>query len=51
MYKSCGTTCENSCRNPEAELGFGCMNECVEGCFCPPGTYKQGELLNKHRLY
>lgn len=43
VYMACGPTCENTCRTPEADLGIGCSDECVEGCFCPPGTYKQGK--------
>lgn len=44
VYQACGTTCENTCQNPEADLGIGCRDECVEGCFCPPGTYKFGKF-------
>ncbi|XP_044125173.1 mucin-5AC-like [Bufo gargarizans] len=36
QYQECGSPCTDTCSNPERSAL--CVNYCLEGCFCPPGT-------------
>uniref|UniRef100_A0A8D0WKY0 von Willebrand factor n=1 Tax=Sus scrofa TaxID=9823 RepID=A0A8D0WKY0_PIG len=41
VYLQCGTPCNLTCRSlsyPDEE----CAEDCLEGCFCPPGLYLDG---------
>ena len=42
-YSPCGPACHQSCQNIGDEPEAYCTtNGCVEGCFCPNGTYLHG---------
>ncbi|XP_055965485.1 von Willebrand factor-like, partial [Sorex fumeus] len=48
VYLQCGSLCNRTCRSlsyPDEE----CVEECLEGCFCPPGLYldEGGECVPK----
>ena len=41
LFQTCGTACPLTCdnyKNPPT----GCIDECVEGCFCPQGLVELG---------
>ena len=39
-YQPCGPVCEPTCEGIGLEPESCCQTDyCVEGCFCPPGTY------------
>ena len=45
VYLECGSPSEQTCEN----LGEGAApycndTHCVEGCFCPPGTVRDGKV-------
>ena len=43
LFETCGTACPLTCdnyRNPPT----GCIDECVEGCFCPHGLVELGAM-------
>ena len=42
-YRSCGPACHLSCQHVDNEPDLHCDKmTCVEGCFCPEGSYLQG---------
>ena len=46
VYKPCGPPCEETCQNIGEEVEDYCeATHCVEGCFCPNGTYRQGRNI------
>ncbi|XP_076823877.1 von Willebrand factor-like isoform X2 [Clavelina lepadiformis] len=45
IYKECGSACQATCHNKNQDLM--CTSQCVDGCFCPPGTYLDGDKCVK----
>ncbi|XP_022255312.1 hemocytin-like [Limulus polyphemus] len=41
-WHDCGPSCDLSCENQNYDQEV-CRKECVPGCFCPPGTVRDGE--------
>ncbi|XP_072327782.1 LOW QUALITY PROTEIN: von Willebrand factor [Scyliorhinus torazame] len=42
IYEQCGTPCNQTCRslsNPDSD----CTEFCLEGCYCPPNHYANGD--------
>ncbi|XP_022108238.1 SCO-spondin-like [Acanthaster planci] len=37
-YLPCGKVCADRCYENATEEDYGCTEQCVEGCHCPPGT-------------
>ena len=45
VYMPCGPPCEQTCRNLGDDPEPYCEEmHCLEGCFCPPGMVKDGNL-------
>ncbi|XP_072179196.1 uncharacterized protein [Diadema setosum] len=44
-FTECGSACPRTCFN--LEINDGCSETCVPGCFCPNGTYWDGESCKK----
>ncbi|XP_071476387.1 uncharacterized protein [Diadema antillarum] len=44
-FTECGSACPSTCFN--LEINDGCSETCVPGCFCPNGTYWDGESCKK----
>ncbi|XP_076369994.1 hemocytin-like isoform X2 [Tachypleus tridentatus] len=42
-WHDCGPSCDLSCENQIYDQEV-CNKECVPGCFCPPGTVRDGEI-------
>ena len=49
VYSECGSACPKKC-NPESGLSQDLCNRavCVEGCFCPKGSYEHGGYSTRH---
>ena len=44
VYMECGDSCEETCRNLGDDAAPYCNDtHCVEGCFCPPGSIRNGK--------
>ena len=37
VFQQCGTACPPTCENPNPAI---CTRQCVVGCFCPHGMYR-----------
>ena len=42
IFETCGTACPLTCDN-YLNPPTGCIDECVEGCFCPQGLVQLGD--------
>lgn len=45
-WRDCGPSCELTCDNFQQKDSL-CHQECVAGCFCPPGLLRQGDICIK----
>ena len=50
-YRACGPSCHQSCQNIGEEPESYCsVAGCVEGCYCPEGTYFHGRASNPYNF-
>ena len=46
VYSPCASPCDETCKNIGDEPDDYCTEVvCVEGCYCPDGSYKHGKKV------